>query len=97
MEITRPLDLLNASKDKRVMVELKNGRQIVGKLVAFDIHINCVLDEAEEMENGETKRKLGKIFLRGDTIILVSPAWLGGFLWEKVHPLEENIVKEKHT
>jgi len=74
METERPLDLLNASKNKRVMVELKNGKQFVGKLIAFDIHINTVLDEAEEMENGESKRKIGKVFIRGDTIILISPA-----------------------
>ena len=74
MEVTRPLDLLNASKDKRVIIELKNGRQFVGKLTALDIHINCVLHEAEELENGETKRKIGKVFLRGDTIILISPS-----------------------
>ena len=74
MDVTRPLDLLKAAKDKRIMVELKNGRQFMGKLLAFDIHINIVLDEAEEMENGETKRKIDKMFLRGDTIILISPA-----------------------
>lgn len=74
MEASRPLDLLNASKDKRVIIELKNGRQFVGKLTALDIHINCVLYEAEELENGETKRKIGKVFLRGDTIILISPS-----------------------
>ncbi len=74
MEITRPLDLLNASKDKRVMIELKNGKRFIGKLLAFDIHINCVLDDADEMENGETKRKIGKLFLRGDTIILIAPS-----------------------
>jgi small nuclear ribonucleoprotein (snRNP)-like protein len=74
MDVSRPLDLLNASKDKRVMIELKNGRQFVGKLIAFDIHINVVLHDVEEMENGEIKRKVGKAFLRGDTIILISPA-----------------------
>lgn len=74
MDVTRPLDLLNAAKDKRVMIQLKNGRQFMGKLVAFDIHINIVLDEAEETENGETKSRIGKLFLRGDTIILISPA-----------------------
>ena len=73
MAIERPLDLLNNSKGKRVLVELKNGRTFVGKLVAFDIHINCVFEDAEEMENGETKRKIGDMFLRGDTIILISP------------------------
>lgn len=74
MDVTRPLDLLNSSKDRRIMVELKNGRQFMGKLLAFDIHINIVMDEAEEIADGETKRKIGKIFLRGDTIILISPA-----------------------
>ena len=74
MEVSRPLDLLNSAKEKRVIVELKNGKQFTGTLKAFDIHINCVLDEAEEMENGESKRKIGKMFLRGDTIILISPA-----------------------
>ncbi len=74
MEASRPLDALNASRNKRVIVELKNGKQLVGKLIAFDIHINTVLEETEERENGEMKRKLGKTFLRGDTIILISPA-----------------------
>ena len=74
MDASRPLDALNASRGKRVIVELKNGRQLTGKLIAFDIHINVVLEEAEERENGEMKRKLGKAFLRGDTIILISPA-----------------------
>jgi len=74
MEASRPLDALNSSRNKRVIVELKNGKQLVGKLIAFDIHINIVLEDTEERENGEMKRKLGKTFLRGDTIILISPA-----------------------
>ncbi|MCP3686445.1 MAG: small nuclear ribonucleoprotein [bacterium] len=72
-EVARPLDALNAARNKRVLVDLKNGRQYVGKLKAFDIHVNVVLEEAEERENGETKRKLGVVFIRGDTIIVISP------------------------
>ncbi|MBW2967094.1 small nuclear ribonucleoprotein [Candidatus Woesearchaeota archaeon] len=74
MEASRPLDALNNARNKRVIVELKNGTQILGMLKAFDIHINVVLDDAEERANGELKRKLGNVFLRGDTIILISPA-----------------------
>ncbi len=74
MEDSRPLDALNKARNKRVIVELKNGKQYIGKLNAFDIHINIVLEEAEEKVNGELTRKLGVIFLRGDTIIMVSPA-----------------------
>ncbi|NCO11693.1 small nuclear ribonucleoprotein [Candidatus Pacearchaeota archaeon CG_4_9_14_0_2_um_filter_39_13] len=72
--IERPLDLLNASKGKEVMVQLKNDKQFVGTLMAFDIHINVVLDNTKEMYNGEVKKSLGLAFLRGDTIIFISPA-----------------------
>ncbi len=70
---SRPLDALNKSRNKRVIVELKNGRQYVGLLRAFDIHINIVLDEAEERVDNEVKRKLGTVFIRGDTITILSP------------------------
>ena len=71
-ETSRPLDALNKARDKRVIVELKNGKQLLGKLEAFDIHINVVLREAEEHVEGQVKRKLGVVFIRGDTIILIS-------------------------
>ncbi|MBW3004307.1 small nuclear ribonucleoprotein [Candidatus Woesearchaeota archaeon] len=70
----RPLDALNRAKDKKVIVDLKNQRQYIGTLKAFDIHINVVLDDTEERIEGEVKRKLGTVFIRGDTIILISPA-----------------------
>ncbi len=72
--IERPLDLLNNAKGKEVLVSLKGDRQFVGTLLAFDIHINLVLDNIKEIENNEVKRNLGLTFLRGDTIIFISPA-----------------------
>ena len=62
MDSERPLDALNAARNKRVIVELKNKSQITGKLKAFDIHINVVLDDAEELENGQMKRRIGNTF-----------------------------------
>jgi len=93
-ETSRPLDALNAARNKQVMIDLKNGFRYMGKLIAFDIHINTVLEDAEEYvpENvkvvkkvDETteesyrnelklRRKVGKVFLRGDTITIISPA-----------------------
>lgn len=91
--MSRPLDALNKSRGKRVIIDLKNGWRYVGKLQAFDIHINTVLEEAEEFEpknkkiikkiddnvseetmegNKELKRKLGTVFIRGDTITNIS-------------------------
>lgn len=69
----RPLDALNNSRNKRVIVELKNGKSYIGILKAFDVHINVVLDGAEEYVNGELKRKLGNVFIRGDTITVIFP------------------------
>tara|TARA_Y100000310_G_scaffold105254_1_gene103638 strand:+ start:535 stop:813 length:279 start_codon:yes stop_codon:yes gene_type:complete len=86
--IERPLDLLNSSKGKEVLVQLKNDRQLVGTILAFDIHINVVLDNAKEMQNGEVKRNIGLTFLRGDTIIFISPA-------STVSPTENKPTEEK--
>lgn len=72
--IERPLDLLNNSKGQEVLVTLKGDKQFVGTLLAFDIHINLVLENVKEMEDNEIKRNLGLTFLRGDTIIFISPA-----------------------
>jgi len=72
--IERPLDLLNVSKGKEVLVSLKGDKQFVGTLLAFDIHINVVLDNAKEVHEGEVKKSIGLTFLRGDTIIFISPA-----------------------
>jgi len=75
--IERPLDLLNNSKGKEILVQLKNDRQLAGTLLAFDIHINIVLDNAKEIENGQHTRSYGLAFLRGDTIIFISPSSAG--------------------
>ncbi len=70
----RPLDTLNAARGSQVIVELKNHKQLRGKLRSFDIHINTVLENCEELVDGEVSRKLGTLFIRGDTIVFISPS-----------------------
>lgn len=72
--IDRPLDLLNSAKGKEILVQLKTGKQYVGTLLAFDIHVNVVLDNAKEVEGGEQTTSYGLMFLRGDTIIFITPS-----------------------
>ena len=73
MTIERPLDALNQAKNGAVVVELKNGNTVRGTLRAFDIHLNVVLDDAEELKDGEVTRKLGRILIRGDTVTIIMP------------------------
>ncbi|MBI2451598.1 hypothetical protein HYV50_00800 [Candidatus Pacearchaeota archaeon] len=72
--IERPLDLLNQAKGKEVLIQLKGEKQFVGILLAFDMHINIALDNAKEIQEGEVKKNIGLTFLRGDTIIYISPS-----------------------
>lgn len=72
MEIERPFDALSQSRGKRIVIEMKDKSQISGVLKAFDKHVNLLLEGAEERVNGEIKRKIGTVFIRGGTIISVS-------------------------
>ena len=74
MEASRPLDALNDARGKRVIVDMKNNKQYIGNLRAFDIHINIVLGDTEEHKDGQLQKKLGTVFLRGDAITVISPA-----------------------
>lgn len=70
---SRPFDLLNEAVGKEVLVVTKGDLNFRGTLKAFDVHMNVVLENAEELVNGETKKKYGKLMIRGDTVILISP------------------------
>ncbi len=70
----RPFDTLNDAKGKGVILDLKGGKQLTGKLKSFDQHVNMVLENCEEKVNNEVTRKLGTVFIRGDTIIFISTA-----------------------
>lgn len=71
METVRPLDVLNRTKGKEVIVNLKNQEQYKGKLKAFDIHLNLVLFETKSINQDGSEEEIGDILIRGDTIITV--------------------------
>ncbi len=55
---SRPLDALNAARGKRIVIELKNGKQYIGNLKSFDIHINAVMDNTEEHVPEEVEKEV---------------------------------------
>ena len=70
----RPFDVLNNALNKNVLIKLKGDVEVRGELASFDVHMNLVVENGEELKDGETKRKLGTVLLRGDTVVYVSPA-----------------------
>jgi len=64
-------NLMSNSKDKIVLLRLRNTRTVQGILKDFDIHMNLTLEDAEDVTD-EKHEKIGKTLLRGDNILLVS-------------------------
>eukprot|EP01129_Flabellula_baltica_P006705 TRINITY_DN2540_c0_g2_i1.p1 TRINITY_DN2540_c0_g2~~TRINITY_DN2540_c0_g2_i1.p1 ORF type:complete len:130 (+),score=36.58 TRINITY_DN2540_c0_g2_i1:76-465(+) len=82
-----PLSLLTKSvrNQTSVLINVRNNRKLLGKVKAFDRHCNMVLENVREMwteipTTGKGKKKaepvnrdrfISKMFLRGDSVILV--------------------------
>lgn len=73
MNPERPFDLLSKAIGQQVLIRMKSNMVIRGRLKCFDLHMNLAIENAEELENGELKTKIGTIVLRGGNIIFVSP------------------------
>ena len=63
--------LMSKSKNKSVLLRLRNDKTIKGNLADFDVHMNLSLNDAEDISD-EKAEKLGKILLRGDNILSIS-------------------------
>ncbi len=69
----KPLDVLQQSLHKRVLVEMKGGQSFRGTLDGFDQHLNLVLSGAEEVRSDTVAARPGLTLLRGDSIVYISP------------------------
>ncbi|MDD1719200.1 MAG: RNA-binding protein [Methanoregulaceae archaeon] len=70
----RPLDILDQVLNKQpVIVSLKGGRELRGILQGYDVHMNLVLDKAEEVSGTDVSR-VGTLIVRGDNVIYISPS-----------------------
>jgi len=63
-----PSQLLERVVQQRVTLLLKDSRQLSGKLVGIDEHLNLVLDDATET-TAEISRHLGRVVLRGSNVV----------------------------
>eukprot|EP01094_Clydonella_sp_ATCC50884_P010390 TRINITY_DN2000_c0_g1_i1.p1 TRINITY_DN2000_c0_g1~~TRINITY_DN2000_c0_g1_i1.p1 ORF type:complete len:122 (+),score=38.96 TRINITY_DN2000_c0_g1_i1:82-447(+) len=91
---TGPLSVLAdaVSSNAQILIMVRNNRKLFGRVKAFDRHCNMVLVNVREMWSevpktgkGRAKAKpvnrdryISKMFLRGDSVIVVLPNPLGG-------------------
>lgn len=83
--LQQPLDMIRLNLDEVIYLRCKGGREIVGRLHAYDEHCNMILSDAKETittteieptTNEEIKKSVlrdsGTVFIRGDSLILLS-------------------------
>lgn len=63
--------LLERFVDQRVTLVLKDARELTGRLVGIDDHMNVVLDDAQET-TPEVSRHLGRVVLRGSNVVTLN-------------------------
>ncbi|MCW4038226.1 MAG: LSm family protein [Candidatus Bathyarchaeota archaeon] len=66
--------ILEESLGKLVLLRLRGNRSLRGKLQGFDMHMNLVLEEADDISDPENTQSLGTIIVRGDNVVIVSPS-----------------------
>ncbi|KAI9795707.1 MAG: U4/U6-U5 snRNP complex subunit lsm3 [Piccolia ochrophora] len=83
--VSEPLRLVRLSLDEVVFVKLRGDRELKGRLHAYDSHCNLVLGDVEETvyvveedeDEKESVRTIKKqsemLFVRGDSVVLISP------------------------
>ena len=71
--VDAPPHLLDRVMQQRVTLLLKDARELSGRLLAADEHMNLVLDDAEE-RTPEVTRHLGRVLLRGSNVVTLHAA-----------------------
>eukprot|EP01091_Cochliopodium_minus_P002352 TRINITY_DN12217_c0_g1_i1.p1 TRINITY_DN12217_c0_g1~~TRINITY_DN12217_c0_g1_i1.p1 ORF type:complete len:102 (+),score=13.43 TRINITY_DN12217_c0_g1_i1:193-498(+) len=76
--VTQPINLLFRYLQNKTRIQIwlydNNKMRIEGELSGFDEFMNVVLDNSEEVYPKENlRKKLGRIMLKGDSIVLILP------------------------
>jgi small nuclear ribonucleoprotein len=69
----RPSDILLNRLGKVVIVEIKGGNNLRGRLMSFDQHLNLFLGDTREITISGNVKSLGFVLLRGDNVVLILP------------------------
>ena len=75
--------LKSVRNNDQIIVSCRNNKKILGRLKAFDRHLNLILEDVCETWTEKPKNKKGKpipreryftkLFLRGDSVVFIVP------------------------
>jgi small nuclear ribonucleoprotein (snRNP)-like protein len=68
---SNPLEMIQKNIGNRLYVRLRNKTEIEGNLVAYDDHLNMMIEAASIRKHEQTQQKK-LMYLRGDTVLLVA-------------------------
>ncbi|HLY77217.1 MAG TPA: LSM domain-containing protein [Thermoplasmata archaeon] len=66
--MSTPTGWLERAVDQRVALRLKDSRELEGRLLGLDDHMNFVLDDVVET-TADGSRRLGRMLVRGSNVI----------------------------
>ena len=81
-EKNKPLDILSNSLGQSILLRIRGNHEIKGILRSYDIHLNLYLEDTVLLgvkkgdygaEEDLPEERLGKVILRGDNVIMISP------------------------
>jgi len=67
----RPLTVLQKNTKKDVIVRLKSGVEYKGKMENVDSYMNLIMTDAEEVNQGKTVGKFGRVIVRGNNVLFI--------------------------
>ena len=67
----RPFTTLQKNVKKTVIVRLKNEVEYKGKMKNVDSYMNLIMADAEELNDGKTVGKFGRVILRGNNVLFI--------------------------
>ena len=67
----RPLTTLQKNTKKNVIVRLKNDVEYKGKIDNVDSYMNLIMTDAEELKDGKSVAKYGRVILRGNNVLFI--------------------------
>ncbi len=67
----RPLTVLQKNTKKDVIVRLKSEVEYTGKMENVDSYMNLIMTDAEEVNQGKTVGKFGRVIVRGNNVLFI--------------------------